>query len=131
MPVARLPKLSDRTSGVLLHPTSLPGGGENGDLGAEARAFVDFLAAAGQSWWQMLPVGPTGYANSPYSAQSAFAGSSGLVAIDRLIDDGLLAAADRGRRHEDALRAAFAAFRHAGGHRDFEAFATEAERWLD
>ena len=65
MPVARLPKLSDRTSGVLLHPTSLPGGAEGGQLDGEARAFVDFLAAAGQSWWQMLPVGPTGYANSP------------------------------------------------------------------
>ena len=76
MPVARLPKLSDRTSGVLLHPTSLPGGWESGDLGAEARAFVDFLAAAGQSWWQMLPVGPTGYANSPYSAAVRVCGQS-------------------------------------------------------
>ena len=97
--VARLPKLSDRTSGVLLHPTSLPGGPEGGQLDGEARAFVDFLAAAGQSWWQMLPVGPTGYANSPYSAQSAFAGNPALVAVDRLIDDGLLAASDRGKRH--------------------------------
>ena len=83
MPVARLPKLSDRTSGVLLHPTSLPGGWEGGDLGAEARAFVDFLADAGQSWWQMLPVGPTGYANSPYSAQSAFAGNPLLIDSER------------------------------------------------
>src|SRR4029079_1452767 len=130
MPVARLPKLSDRASGVLLHPTSLPGGAEGGQLDAQARAFVDFMAAAGQSWWQMLPVGPTGYASSPYSAQSAFAGSPALVAIDRLIDDGLLAAADRAKRHDEALRAAFAAFRHAGGHRDFEAFATAAECWL-
>jgi len=131
MPVARLPKLSDRTSGVLLHPTSLPGDPEGGQLDGEARAFVDFLAAAGQSWWQMLPVGPTGYANSPYSAQSAFAGNPALVSIDRLIEDGLLAGGDRGRRHEEALRAAFAAFRHAGGDRDFDAFATEARRWLD
>src|SRR6476620_3886071 len=53
--VARLPKLSDRTSGLLLHPTSLPGGPEGGQLGGEARAFGDFLAAAGQRWWQTLP----------------------------------------------------------------------------
>ena len=131
MPVARLPKLSDRTSGVLLHPTSLPGGPEGGQLDGEARGFVDFLAAAGQSWWQMLPVGPTGYANSPYSAQSAFAGNPALVAVDRMIDDGLLTAADRGKRQGDALRAAFAAFRHGGGDRDFKAFTTEAAPWLD
>src|SRR6478672_7470726 len=115
MPVARLPKLSDRASGVLLHPTSLPGGPEGGQLDAESRAFVDFLAAAGQSWWQTLPVGPTGYANSPYSAQSAFAGNPALVAVDRLIDDGLLAASDRGKRHDELLREEVAAIKHAGG----------------
>ena len=133
MPVARLPKLSDRASGVLLHPTSLPGAPEGGQLNAEARAFVDFLVAAGQSWWQMLPVGPTGYASSPYSAQSAFAGNPDMVAVDRLIDDGLLAAADRGRQHQEALRAAFAAFRNGRGHRDrdFKAFVTQAAAWLD
>ena len=133
MPVAGLPKLSDRASGVLLHPTSLPGGAESGQLDGEARAFVDFLAAAGQSWWQTLPVGPTGYANSPYSAQSAFAGNPGLVAVDRLVEDGLLGAADRDRRHDEALRAAFAAFRNGGGagDRDFRTFTREAAAWLD
>ena len=131
MPVARLPKLSDRTSGVLLHPTSLPGGHEGGQLDAEARAFVDFMASAGQRWWQMLPVGPTGYANSPYSAQSAFAGNPALVAIDRLVDDGLLAAAYSGKPHDTALRAAFEAFRHGRANRDFRAFTTEAAGWLD
>jgi 4-alpha-glucanotransferase len=132
MPVARLPKLSDRTSGVLLHPTSLPGGPEGGQLDAEARGFVEFLAAGGQSWWQMLPVGPTGYANSPYSAQSAFAGNPALVAVDRLVEDGLLTAADRGKRHDEALRAAFAAFRQGGGrNRDFRSFTTGAAAWLD
>jgi 4-alpha-glucanotransferase len=133
MPVAGLPKLSDRASGVLLHPTSLPGGAEGGQLDGEARAFVDFLSAAGQSWWQTLPVGPTGYANSPYSAQSAFAGHPGLVAVDRLVDDGLVAAADRGRRHDEVLRAAFAAFRNGGGDRDrdFRSFTREAAGWLD
>jgi 4-alpha-glucanotransferase len=129
--VARLPKLSDRTSGLLLHPTSLPGGPEGGQLGGEARAFVDFLAAAGQSWWQTLPVGPTGYANSPYSAQSAFAGNPALVAVDRLIEDGLLPAPDRGKRHDELLREAFAAFKHGGGDRDFKAFAADSAHWLD
>ena len=65
--------------GACCIPTSLPGGAEGGDSDGEARAFVDFLAAAGQSWWQMLPVGPTGYGNSPYSAQSAFAGNPALI----------------------------------------------------
>src|SRR5689334_16055905 len=131
MPVARLPKLSDRTSGVLLHPTSLPGDPEGGQLDGEARGFIDFLAAAGQSWWQMLPVGPTGYANSPYSAQSAFAGNPALVAIDRLIDDGLVPSSERGKRHADTLRAAFAAFQHAGANRDFKAFVAESADWLE
>ena len=129
--VARLPKLSDRTSGVLLHPTSLPGDPEGGQLDGEARAFVDFLAAAGQSWWQMLPVGPTGYANSPYSAQSAFAGNPAMVAVDRLLEDGLLASGERGKRHEDSLRAAFASFRNAGGDRDFKAFVRQSADWLE
>src|SRR5689334_3040971 len=111
--MARLPKLHDRASGILLHPTSLPGpaGSDAGDLGQEARRFVDFLAEAGQSWWQMLPVGPTGFGNSPYSAQSAFAGSPALVSLDRLVEDGLLDAADRRRPREDHLRAAFGAYR--------------------
>lgn len=64
-----------RESGVLLHPTSLPGG----RLGAPARAFVDWLAAAGQAWWQILPLGPPDEAGSPYAAQSAFAGWPGLL----------------------------------------------------
>ena len=65
-----------RTSGVLLHPTSLPGG----TLGADAYRFVDWLAAAGQSWWQMLPLGPPDETGSPYMASSAFAGSRELLA---------------------------------------------------
>ena len=85
-----VPRLRDRTSGVLLHPTSLPGPHGNGDLGEEARRFVDFLAMAGQRWWQMLPVAPPGYGSSPYSAQSAFAGSPLLVSLDALVSEGLL-----------------------------------------
>jgi len=132
MPVARLPKLSDRTSGVLLHPTSLPGGWETGDLGAEARAFVDFLAAAGQSWWQMLPVGPTGYANSPYSAQSAFAGNPALIDSERLVVDGYLSEKDRRLAKSEQLANAFREYLGSGARDpDFQAFVKEARPWLE
>ncbi len=81
-----------RTSGILLHPTSLPGRHGSGDLGPAAHRFIDFLAAAGQSWWQMLPIGPPGAAPgfSPYSSYSAFAGSPYLISLDLLVEDGLL-----------------------------------------
>ena len=80
-----------RGSGVLMHITSLPGPHGSGDLGPAAFAFADFLAQAGQRWWQMLPVGPPDLAgNSPYSASSAFAGSPWLVSLERLAEDGLL-----------------------------------------
>jgi 4-alpha-glucanotransferase len=88
---AEAPHLDARASGVLLHLTSLPGPHGSGDLGEEARRFIDFLEAAEQSYWQMLPVGPTGYGNSPYSAQSAFAGNPLLLALQPLVDTGLLA----------------------------------------
>jgi 4-alpha-glucanotransferase len=73
------PILRERASGVLLHPTSLPGG----RLGEEAYRFVDWLAAAGQSWWQVLPLGPPDEHGSPYNARSAFAGSTSLLAEPR------------------------------------------------
>ena len=125
----RLPKLIDRSSGVLLHPTSLPGE----DLGSTAREMVDFLAAAGQRWWQMLPVGPTGYGNSPYSAQSAFAGNPSLVSVERLVADGLLGPGDRRPVSDDRLEKAFHAVLEAGGldDPDFVRFAGEASDWLD
>lgn len=85
-----MPSLRRRASGVLLHPTSLPGPFGLGDLGPEAHAFLDFLSEAGQTWWQMLPVVEPGVGFSPYSALSAFAGSSLLVSLDRLVQDGLL-----------------------------------------
>src|SRR5258706_13245910 len=71
--------VSNRSSGILLHPTSLPSPFGIGDLGAEARAFIDFLHDAGQTLWQTLPVGPTGYGNSPYQSLSAFAGNILLI----------------------------------------------------
>jgi 4-alpha-glucanotransferase len=83
-PRPAVPTLQERASGVLLHLTSLPGPHGNGDLGKEARGFVEFLARAGQRWWQMLPVGPAGYGDSPYSAMSAFAGNPLLVDISAL-----------------------------------------------
>src|SRR6185295_137371 len=79
-----------RSSGVLLHPTSLPGGFGIGDLGASAFEFIDLLAAAGQRWWQVLPLGPTGYGDSPYQCFSAFAGNPLMISLERLIADGLL-----------------------------------------
>ncbi|HDQ71736.1 MAG TPA: 4-alpha-glucanotransferase [Chloroflexi bacterium] len=88
------PSLNDRLSGILLHPTSLPGRFGIGDFGAKAYQFVDFLVAAGQSYWQMLPLNPTGYGDSPYQTHSAFAGNPMLINIERLVDAGYLTEAD-------------------------------------
>jgi len=83
-----------RSAGVLLHPTSLPGPYGIGDLGPTALEWVDVLARAGQSWWQILPLGPTGFADSPYQSFSAFAGNPNLLSPDLLIQDGLLKKGD-------------------------------------
>ena len=83
-----------RSAGVLLHPTSLPGPYGIGDLGAPARAFVDWLAVSGMRLWQILPLVPTGHNGSPYSSWSAFAGNPDLVALDELVALGLLAPSD-------------------------------------
>jgi 4-alpha-glucanotransferase len=80
----------DRMSGVLLHVTSLPSYGGVGDFGPAAYEFVDFLAAAKQRLWQVLPLSPTGYGSSPYSALSAFAGNPVLISLERLVQDGWL-----------------------------------------
>lgn len=82
--------LFPRSSGVLLHPTSLPGRYGIGDLGEQAYRFVDWLAAAGQSIWQILPIGPTSYADSPYQTLSTFAGNPNLISLDKLVDAGWL-----------------------------------------
>ena len=79
-----------RSSGILLHPTSLPGPFGIGDLGPAAYEFADFLAGGGQSIWQMLPLGPTGYGDSPYQCFSAFAGNPALISPVRLVDLGWL-----------------------------------------
>ena len=83
-----------RASGILLHPTCLPSRFGIGDLGDEAYRFADFLAASGQSLWQVLPLGPTGYGDSPYACYSAFAGNTLLISPEKLFEEGLLAKAD-------------------------------------
>jgi 4-alpha-glucanotransferase len=139
-----------RESGILLHPTSLPGRFGIGDLGDEAYHFVDFLAAAGQHLWQMLPLGPVGYRSSPYQSVSAFAGNPLLIAPSRLFDQGLLDKSDLEtvpnfpEDHVDfdavaafkgiLLERSFEVFEGARGQRlrqAFEAFCTQHASWLD
>ncbi|HEX6043908.1 MAG TPA: 4-alpha-glucanotransferase [Pyrinomonadaceae bacterium] len=133
-----------RSSGILLHPTSLPSPFGIGDLGPEAYKFVDFLAAAGQSLWQVLPLGPTGYGDSPYASYSAFAGNTLLVSPERLIDDGLLdrpdleekpvGRVDYGLAHQlkaDLLRRAYENLDNTDLRSQFEAFTRQQASWLD
>lgn len=139
-----------RTSGVLLHPTSLPGRYGIGDLGRQAYGFVDFLVDGQQALWQVLPLGPTGYGDSPYQCFSAFAGNPLLISPDRLVEDGYLPAAaveivpdfpaertDYGRvidYKSDLLRRAFEYFRQEGSAEQkqaFEQFSQEQAGWLE
>lgn len=138
-----------RASGVLLHPTALPGPHGIGALGVEAREFIDFLAAAGQSVWQTLPLGPTGFGNSPYNAFSAFAGNPLLIDLPTLATWGDLDHADLAedtsatghvdflavqRFKEERLDRAAASFFNRADHPRREAFATfcrEQSFWLD
>ncbi|MBS1118484.1 MAG: 4-alpha-glucanotransferase (amylomaltase) [Deltaproteobacteria bacterium] len=131
-----------RTAGILLHATSLPGPHGTGDLGNGARAFVEFLAAAGQGVWQFLPVNPAGVGGSPYSGASAFAGDPMLISLVDLVDEGWLTATElppeipaartdhqAARELRDVhLRRAFTRFRPG---REYERFEREAARWLD
>ncbi len=84
----------ERASGILLHPTSLPGPYGIGDIGPKAHAWIDFLASTGSSLWQVLPLGPTGYGDSPYQCFSAFAGNPYLISPEALYAEGLLARDD-------------------------------------
>lgn len=83
-----------RHSGILLHPTSLPGRGGIGDFGTEAYRFVDFLGRSGSKLWQVLPLNPTGYGDSPFQCFSASAGNPLLISLDRLVESGLLSQSD-------------------------------------
>ncbi len=87
-----------RATGILLHPISLPSRGGIGDLGPAAYQFLDFLASARQSLWQVLPLGPPANGTSPYSSLSAFAGNPLLISLERLVDHGWL-----DRSHEASL----------------------------
>jgi len=82
--------VTQRRAGILLHPSSLPGSFGIGDFGPEAERFLDWCVEAGQSVWQILPLGPTGYGNSPYGCLSAFAGNPLLISPELLADDGLV-----------------------------------------
>ena len=84
----------ERSSGVLMPMSSLPSRYGIGTMGREAFRFIDFLAAAAQKYWQLLPLGPTGYGDSPYSSCSSFAGNPYLIDLELLIEDGLLTAAE-------------------------------------
>src|SRR5215469_17301135 len=84
----------ERSSGILLHPTSFPGPFGAGDFGEEAHRFIDFLAASGQAFWQIMPLGPTGWGGSPYSSISAFTGNVNLVSPAGLVSAGLLEPSD-------------------------------------
>ncbi len=140
-------RLRARSGGVLLHPTSLAGPSEAGDLGPAAHAFVDFVAASGLTWWQVLPLCPPGAGDSPYSSSSVFAGSPTLVSLERLRDDGLLDAGDpsfepctaerrvdfvKNRvRREGALRRAFERAKGSPEARDaFDDFCRKSDYWL-
>ncbi|MEM1026566.1 MAG: 4-alpha-glucanotransferase [Planctomycetota bacterium] len=137
-----------RSSGVLLHPTSLPGPHPTGDIGAAAYAFVDWLARAGQRWWQMLPTGPIDFAGSPYSGFSAFAFNPLLIDLQGLYEDGLLPrAAVKSVGKRGATRVDFDAnesfrlarlrqasqnfFTHRRGRAAFDRFCAAEAQWLD
>ncbi len=139
-----------RASGILLHPTSLPGDFGIGDLGPAAFEFVDFLVETKQTYWQILPLGPTGFADSPYQCFSAFAGNTLLISPERLVEDGLVSEewikakpefpsdrVDFGPVYEwknELLLQAYEGFHHvtSGDLRGkFEAFCQEHAFWLD
>ena len=137
-----------RSSGILLHPTSLPGPFGIGDLGPEAYAFADFLRDSDQSLWQVLPLGPTGYGDSPYACYSAFAGNTLLISPEQLLAEGLLSelptpsphANDRidfSQAHalkESLLRKAYEHYKRTtdtGLRSAFETFAQQSTDWLE
>ena len=131
-----------RSSGVLLHVVSLPGGQGIGDLGPEAYRFIDWLAGAGQQIWQILPLGPTGYGNSPYASTSAFAGNPDLISLERLVEDGVLTAdqlandlpaerVDYENVHKFKQWALSEAFQRFQGGAEFDDFCRRAAYWLD
>src|SRR5688572_23164947 len=143
------PMKFNRAGGILLHPTSLPGPYGIGDLGPQAYHFVDWLESTGCKLWQVLPLGPTGYSDSPYQCFSAFAGNPHLISFDALIEDGFLTKDDFtdlpdfsasrvgfGRLIPwklNLLQKAFSRFHSASEdlRKGFEYFSAENASWLD
>lgn len=137
--------MNKRSAGVLLHPTSLPGNYGIGSLGAAARAFVDFLVKARQTYWQILPLGPTGYGDSPYQCFSSNAGNPYLIDIDTLLEQGFIQQSDIPEWHDtdihqvdygksidfkmQVLKNAFARF-DASAHPDYTTFTQQYQSWL-
>ncbi len=133
-----------RSSGILMHITSLPGSQGVGSMGKEAFRFVDFLHAAGQSRWQILPLTPTGYGDSPYQSCSTFAGNPYLIDLDTLVEEGLLKAeevsavtwsykedkVDFGTQYNNKFRVLRTACGRFSGGADFERFCRENGSWL-
>ncbi|KUO71999.1 MAG: 4-alpha-glucanotransferase [Clostridia bacterium BRH_c25] len=137
----------DRESGILLHITSLPSRYGIGELGSEAYRFVDFLVRSRQKLWQILPLGPVGYGESPYQCFSAFAGNTMLISIEKLIEWRLLDQEDAGVTpdfdargvefdrvrvfKENLYRKAYASFKAAGTDKGYDRFSEENKYWLD
>ncbi len=137
----------NRAGGVLLHPISLPSKYGIGDFGPEAYAFVDFLKLCKQSHWQMLPLGPVGFGESPYQSFSAFAGNPLLISIDKLIEEGLLLPQDisvpcefpakiidypRVKEYKLKLfKVAYSNFLVKGSNNSFEQFKKNNKEWLE
>jgi len=140
----------NRSSGILLHPTSLPGPDGIGDLGPEAYRWIEFLDRSGCQLWQVLPLGPTGYGDSPYQCFSAFAGNPYLINATILLDQGLLTKQDLADRpdfpHERVdygpvinwkrtfLRRSFHRFqsgKQKGINKKYEAFTESEKEWLE
>ena len=126
--------LAQRRAGVLLHVTSLPGPGNSGTLGPDAYRFIDFLADAGQSMWQMLPVGPTHDDGSPYQCLSLHAGNPDVISVESLVDVGWLESKDAGPLATHAvLKHAKRGFQRASveDQRRFSEFIAAEQSWLD
>lgn len=134
-----------RCSGILMHITSLPGPYGVGTMGKQAFSFVDFLEAAGQRYWQILPLNPTGYGDSPYQSCSTFAGNHYLIDLDTLVEEGLLERSelegitwcrredkvDFGLLYNSRLKILRKAYARFPGGPEFEAFLADNAGWLN